>query len=113
MPTEAPNLDEFLPDTQIQKDLSNILWKDSEECEVELEEGKLKIPCNTLLEIISKSYRKNIYPVGFGNYYAAQVAIGGIKEQRSGILYPVYCFATLFYDSDKDLITTDVHSEMR
>ncbi|MBD2183323.1 hypothetical protein H6S82_17450 [Planktothrix sp. FACHB-1355] len=108
-----PVLDDFLPDYKVKEDLLNILWEDDLECEIDLETGKIKVPRDTLLEVISKSYRQNNYQIGFGNYYAAQVAIGGVKKQESGILYPVYCFATLFYNRERDVITTDVHPEMR
>lgn len=115
MSVEYPNLEQFLPDTLIQSDLAKLLWEEKEEyCEIELAKGIITVPYNVPLEVISKSYRQNIYEeVGFGNYYVAQVAIGGVKKQESGILYPVYCFATLFYTPDKALITNDVHSDMR
>lgn len=113
MPTQRPNLDELIPDSRIQDDLLKILWEGEEEGEITLEVGIIKVPRSAFLEVISKSYRRNVYQIGFCNYYAAQVAIGGVKEQRSGILHPIYCFATLFYDDDKDLITIDVHPNMR
>jgi len=117
MPISYPILDDFLPDSKIKEDLLNMLWEDELECEleceIELEIGTIKVPRDALLEVVSKSYRNNRYNIGFGNYYAAQVAIGGVREEKCGILYPVYCFATLFYDLDRDVITTDVHSDMR
>jgi hypothetical protein len=113
MPISYPILDDFLPDSKIKEDLLNMLWEDELECEIELETRNVKVPRDAFLEVISKSYRQNKYDIAFGNYYAAQVAIGGIREQKCGILYPVYCFATLFYDLDRDVITTDVHSDMR
>ncbi len=113
MSNPYPNLDDFIRDSQIKHDLLNILWEDELECEIELETGTIKVPRDTLLEVVSKSYRQNKYGIGFGNYYAAQVAIGGVKKQQCGLLYPVYCFATLFYNSERNIITTDVHPEMR
>jgi hypothetical protein len=117
MPISYPILDDFLPDSKIKEDLLNMLWEDELECEleceIELETENVKVPRDAFLEVISKSYRQNNYNIAFGNYYAAQVAIGGVKKLQSGILYPVYCFATLFYDLDRDVITTDVHSDMR
>lgn len=113
MLTPHPILDDFIPDDKVQGDLLKILWDDDPECEIELEQEKITVPRDTILEVVSKSYRHNNYQIGFGNYYATQVAIGGVKECRFGILYPKYCFATLFYNLERNLITTDVHSEMR
>lgn len=113
MSTEHLNLNEFLSDSRVQDDLLKALWDDKEECDIILESETIKVPRSAFLEVISKSYRENIYRVGFGNYYAAQVAIGGVEKQTSGILYPAYCFATLFYNSDRGLITIDVHPDMR
>ncbi|WP_333028494.1 MULTISPECIES: hypothetical protein [unclassified Microcoleus] len=113
MPISYPILDDFLPDSKIKEDLLTILWENELDCEIELEIGTIKVPRSTVLEVISKSCRQNNYPIGFGNYYAAQVAIGGVKKLTCGILEPVYCFATLFYNWELNLITTDVHSDMR
>ncbi|MBD2597502.1 hypothetical protein H6G74_24725 [Nostoc spongiaeforme FACHB-130] len=107
------NIDDFLPDSKIKSDLINTLWEDKLECVLELERGTIIVPHDVLLEVVSKSYRQNNYQIGFGNYYAAQIAIGGVKELNSGILYPLHCFATIFYTFDKKLITVDIHSEMR
>ncbi|MEH2059350.1 MAG: hypothetical protein V7K97_24995 [Nostoc sp.] len=106
-------IDNFLTDSEVKEDLINTIWEDELECELELERGKFLVYRNTLLEVVSKSYRQNNYQIGFGNYYVAQIAIGGVKELNSGILYPIYCFATIFYTFDKKLITVDIHSEMR
>ena len=113
MSISYPILDDFLPDSRVKEDLLNILWKDELECEIELEKGKIKVPRDALLEVVYKSYRQNKYQVGLGNYYAVQVAIGGVIKKESGILYPAYCFATLFYDRERNIITTDVHPRMR
>jgi hypothetical protein len=80
MSTPYPILDDFLPDFQIKQDLLHILWEDELECEIELETGTIQVPRDALLEVISKSYMQNKYDIGFGNYYVAQVAIGGVKK---------------------------------
>ncbi|WP_427160445.1 hypothetical protein ACQFX9_01840 [Aliinostoc sp. HNIBRCY26] len=80
---------------------------------LELAQRTIIVPRNVQLEVVSKSYRQNNYQIGFGNYFAAQIAIGGVKKIESGILDQVYCFATIFYTLDKRIITVDVHSEMR
>ncbi|MEH1820354.1 MAG: hypothetical protein V7L31_14945 [Nostoc sp.] len=113
MSTSHIVIDNFLTDSEVKEDLINTIWEDDLSCELELEQGTVLVYRNTLLEVVSKSYRQNNYQIGFGNYYAAQIAIGGVKELKSGILYPVYCFATIFYTFDKKLITVDIHSEMR
>ena len=108
-----PNLDDFLPNELIEKDLSIFLWEDYPNVPIELEEESIVIPVSTGLEVVAKSYRQNVYEGGFGNHYAVLVAIGGVRDNEGGYLYPEYCFATLFYSSEKLLITLDFHSEMR
>ena len=110
---ENPNLDDFLPNELIEKDLSNLLWEDDPDVPIELEEESIVVPVGIPLEIVSKSYRQNVYEGGFGNHYATLVAIGGVSDRDGGYLEAQYCFATLFYSSEKSLITVDFHSEMR
>ena len=107
------DLDDFLPDEIIQQDLSRILWTEIAGKPIELEDKYVIVPQGTILEVVSKNYRKNLYNIGFFNYYKAQVAIGGVIQEKSGILYPKYCFATLFYKPDKTMITLDFHGTMR
>ncbi|AFY54617.1 hypothetical protein Riv7116_2085 [Rivularia sp. PCC 7116] len=41
------------------------------------------------------------------------VAIGGITSQKHGILTAKYCFATLYYNDERQLFTMDFHEGMR
>jgi len=113
MSISYPILDDFLPDSKIKEDLLNMLWKDEFECEIELETGNIKVPRDALLEVVYKHYRENKYNVAFGNYYRVQVAIGGVKDLKYGILSPVYCFAVLFYNLELNLITIDFYFHMQ
>lgn len=108
-----PNLDDFLRDDRIQHDLADILWNQIPDGRVEIDEEYIKIPSDAKLEVIAKSYRQHNYESGFGDHYAALIAIGGVVDMTAGIPHPKYCYATLFYSSEKYLITSDFHSEMR
>ena len=110
---QTPDLDKFLPDKLIQEDLSKKLWIEKTGKLIELEEKSVIVPYGAILEVVSKSYRKNFYNIGFRNHYAALVAIGGVIEEECGFLEPKYCFATLFYTSDKTMISLDFHERMR
>jgi len=103
----------FLPDKLVISDLKRILKEEVGELPVELGKARVVIPIDAKLEVISKIYRQDKYKVGFRNYYRVQVAIGGIVKQNAGILYPKYCFVTLFYTDKKELITLDFHAQMR
>ncbi len=109
------NIDLLLPNSLILDDLKKILWSyPEEECFVEIDGNKLFVPRDTNLEVIDKIYRKNIYNVSFGkNYFYTHVAIGGVSKVSGGIIDPVYCFSTLFYNSCIEMITVDFHSDMR
>jgi hypothetical protein len=108
------DVDLLLPDLLIQDDLYKILWIDEEVCKIELETKDIIIPKDTKLEVVDKIYRKNTYDISFGKkYFYTHVAIGGVEKVSGGIISPVYCFATLFYSSDRKVITVDFHSEMR
>ena len=111
---DNPNLDDFISDSQIKRDLGYILRNDIADEKVEInDEYYITIPSGAKLEVIAKSCRQNHYHSSFGDHYAVLVAIGGVVNITSGIPVPQYCYATLFYSSDKNLITLDFHSEMR
>lgn len=107
-------LDRLLPDSQIIEDITSILWqKGSKGAEIELERAKVLVPPNTRLEVVTKSLFKEYYDVGFGTCYRAQVAVGGVADQAHGILGAEYCFATLYYSQEQQIITVDFHEDMR
>jgi hypothetical protein len=111
-------IDSLLPDTLIQRDLIEILWKEKDEIEIELDEESphenVIVKKGEILQIISKCYRRNFQRIGFGDsYYYAQIAIGGVKDITGGVVYPVHCFATLFYTNSCKLITVDFHDDLR
>ncbi len=110
---EHLDLDYFLTDRLIISDLEKVLKEEVGELPIELDDDLVSIPLGVKLEIVSKSYRQSTYKNGFCNHYEVQVAIGGVAKKHSSILYPKYCFATLFYTDKKELITLDFHSQMR
>jgi hypothetical protein len=108
------DIDLLLPDLLVQADLQKILWDEQDDCKIELENGDVTISKGAKLEVIDKIYRKNIYDVSFGkSYFYTHVALGGVDRISGGVIRPTYCFATLFYSSDRNLITIDFHSDMR
>jgi hypothetical protein len=108
------DINQFLPDSLIQDDLLKFLWGDRNECEIELDENNTIVVSRSVkLEVIVKLYRHSVYKVGFGNYFCAEVAIGGVTKVSGGIVEPLYCYATIFYSPEKEVITVDVHSDMR
>lgn len=109
-------INEALPDEQIGKDISNILQKYAKQggVEVELSEDKLLvIPENVPIDIVTKSFFKEYYDINFRSGYRVQVAIGGIQNQKYGILYAKYCFATLYYNEESKMLTIDFHKDMK
>ena len=80
---------------------------------IELEEESLHIPLDAPLVVVRKVFLKEYFDnVRFGAY-RVQVAIGGIQEQKFGLLFAKHCFATLFYSEKPSLITLDFHKDMR
>jgi hypothetical protein len=105
-------LDNTLPDSQIINDVSQIIWEEAKGI-LTIEEDVIAIPKNALIVIVTKAFFKEYFDIGFGTCFTVQLAIGGIDKQECGILYPGICFATLHYNAQGELITSDIHKEMR
>jgi hypothetical protein len=110
-PDEA--IDRTLPDERIVRDLINLLREGGDEAEIEFETGNVRIPAHPHVTLVTKSYRKEYFPIGFGSGYRVQVAVGDVEQTEYGILKAQYCFATLYYTTGPELITVDFHKEMR
>lgn len=107
-------LDKVLPDARITQDLADILNNLSAAGKgVELSEAIILIPKQTYLEVVTKAFFKENYRIAFDTGYRVQVAIGGVRKEESGILFPEYCFATLYYNEGRSLVTVDFHEDMR
>jgi hypothetical protein len=105
-------MDQILPDIHILKDVSRILWQEAKG-EIELEEGVVSVPEGTAIEMVTKAFFKEYFEeIKFGTY-RVQVAIGGVQDQKFGMLYAKYCFATLYYNEKANLVTLDFHKDMR
>ena len=111
-------LDEALPDEKIVRDILSMLREYTREggVEIELDEGEGKtvfIPENPRVEIVTKVLLKEYYDVNFRSGYRVQIALGGIKENKYGILSARYCFATLYYNLEKKFLSLDFHYSMK
>ena len=111
-------LDEALPDDLIRKAVARIFQK----CEtvaghvhVEFEvvpAGYVPVPMDAKIGIVTKSF----FVVRLGPIFAtfeAQVAIGGIVGSEEKPLRARYCFATLFFNENRECFTADFHIEAR
>jgi len=111
-------LDEALPDEKIVKDILIVLREYTQDggVEIELDEAEGKtvfIPENPRVEIVTKVLLKEYYDVNFRSGYRVQIALGGIQEQKYGILDARYCFATLYYNLEGEMLSLDFHPNMR
>ena len=111
-------LDEALPDDLVRGALARIFRT----CEtvaghvhVEFEEvpaGYVPVPLDAEIGVVTKSF----FVVRLGPTFAtfeAQVAIGGIIGSEEKVLRARYCFATLFFNENRECFTADFHIEAR
>lgn len=94
----------------VRKDLNRILTNN--DSKIELKGNYFKIPLNTPIDIVSKSIHIYNYDLGFGDHLRVLVAIGGLTEIKDGIPMPLYCFATMWYTLEGDIITVDFTLKM-
>lgn len=111
-------LDLALPDDQIRRDLTDLLAQYAEDGIVAIsfddEDNELvSIPVDASIEMVTKAFFKEyVAEVGFG-VYRVLVALGGFHRDDQGFHTATYCFATLYYNADGQLITHDIHTEFR
>ena len=108
-------LDGMLPDSKIIADIYGVLREevDGNTTSIELDEGLwTPVPTDVPIFVISKSFFTRRYDIGFGTYRAL-VSLGAPILEKSGGLVSTYCFSTLYYNADAELITLDFYREMR
>ncbi|MEO7715169.1 MAG: hypothetical protein ABIY70_03110 [Capsulimonas sp.] len=112
----AAALDRTLPDMQVLDDLFHRLRRLSETAGKSVEVGDdlwRAVPAGASLDIVTKAFYKEYFEgVGFATYKIL-VAIGGLQRSDVGAHTAKYCFATLHYDEEAQLITTDFHADFR
>lgn len=108
------HLDHALPDSQAVSDVLRVLSEcaDGKEAEIEIDEKWLRVPTDTDVKVIRKSLQLPRFGTGFGTYLV-EVAIGGVTSYEHGIVTPKHCFALLYYNQDKEMITIDFYSRQR
>ncbi|MEC4984571.1 MAG: hypothetical protein SAJ37_20100 [Oscillatoria sp. PMC 1068.18] len=111
-------IDAALPDEQIIKNVTNLLqeYAKNGEVEIELDEAEAKnilVPADTEILIVTKAFLKEYFEINFQTGYRVMVALGGIREEKHGLLQAKFCFATLYCDAEGNMVTIDFHLEMR
>lgn len=107
------SIDTVIPNAKVSKDIFAYLKQEGDTLHVEIDQEYTFVPRDVHMDIVNKIYIKEYYDICFGTGYRVQVAIGGVKQQKHGILYAQYGFATLYYDAQGEVITIDFHKEMR
>ena len=107
-------LDETLSDFQINEDLLKQLRSSTANghAVIEIEGARVRVPLNVDFMVVTKAVFKDRYNSGFG-VFRAQVAIGDVIDHEDGDVIAKYCFATLYYDENCNLISSDFHRNLR
>lgn len=74
---------------------------------VEFDDGVMVIPEECQYVIFSKSVTCHRMDVGFGSVYRCVVSIGNVHLDAHKIPVSEYCFVTVWYSLDAELITMD------
>lgn len=107
------SIDTVIPNAKVSKDIFAYLKQEGDTVQIEIDQEYIFVPKDARMDIVNKMYIKEYYDICFGTGYRVQVAIGGVRLQKHGILYAQYGFATLYYDDQGEVITIDFHTEMR
>jgi hypothetical protein len=113
-------LDEALPDDLIRKAVARIFQKCEPvaghvHVEFEVEDvpaGYAPVPLDAEIGIVMKSFLVVRLGPNFATF-EAQVAIGGLVGSQEKLLRARYCFATLFFNENRECFTADFHVEAR
>ncbi|BDI30758.1 hypothetical protein CCAX7_28090 [Capsulimonas corticalis] len=112
----ATILNVTLPDRRVLEDLSTKLQRLARSAHKSKEMGDevwRSVPEGASLDIVTKAFYSEYYEgVGFATYKVL-VAIGGLEQSEVGMHKAKYCFATLHYDDEAQLITVDFHRDFR
>jgi hypothetical protein len=108
------HLEAILTDSKIVRDIDDLLSQrdDKGNVELHLNDQIVLVPPDTSVSVVTKALFKDYYDTGFGTY-KVQVAIGGVSTQEYGVIEARYCFATLYYNENLQVITADFHEAMR
>ncbi|MEK8020229.1 MAG: hypothetical protein VSS75_025435 [Candidatus Parabeggiatoa sp.] len=113
-------LDSILPDRKIIRDIAQQLDDIAQfdeytrgQVEIEVEdEMRIIVPREASVDIVTKAFYREYFDINYGTSYRVLAALGGIKKIQVGIVYPVYSFIALYYDSELNLTTVDFHRNM-
>ncbi|RKZ44555.1 MAG: hypothetical protein DRR00_27945 [Candidatus Parabeggiatoa sp. nov. 3] len=113
-------LDSILPDRKIIRDIAQQLDDIAQfdeytrgQVEIEVEdEMRIIVPREASVDIVTKAFYREYFDINYGTGYRVLAALGGIKKIQAGIVYPVYSFIVLYYDSELNLTTVDFHRNM-
>lgn len=111
--TLSEALDYAIPDDKIVMDLRDILQKGIEGATTSIElNGKwAPVPVSVPITVVTKAFFVERFDTGFGAYKVL-AALGAVKQVSSLWLEAEYCFSTLYYNHDMELITLDFHVDM-
>ncbi len=107
------SLDRVLTDGRVLGDAARVLAEEVEKGGLSAAELGGNRPEQVPMEVVKKAFIQCRFENAFGNHFIAQVAVGGIERQGSGIVHPGYFFSTLYYSEDLNLMTVDFHDEFR
>ena len=71
------------------------------------------IPADATFPVLFKMFLKEYYEGVGCSAFKVMIAVGGVESVAHGVVQPKYCFATLRYSRDVQLISADFHSERR
>lgn len=115
-PTENLNIviDDALPNHKIIHDVQEEMRDDnnSDTISVEISGKFISVPLDVPIFVITKAFFKEYYSLPFGTY-RVMVSLGQPVETKGKSLKPLYCFVTLWYNDDLQVITSDFHGDMR
>lgn len=113
-------LDFILSDSKIIRDIAQqiddiaqLSEYAKDQIEIEVEDGvRIIVPCKVPVDIVTKALYKEYFDINFGTGYRVLAALGGIKKIQAGIIYPMYAFIALYYDSELNLTTVDFYKNI-
>lgn len=102
-------LGEILPDSRIESDARALLVEIGDQ-PIELESGSIVVPMEVRLDVIRKCYVLSKPDWGFGEYYLAILAVGGVSELKFGVAHAKFCYLDIYYNNVLEKITQDFYS---
>lgn len=107
-------LDKALPDGDVLEHLRRLLF-DEMQGQIDLggSVGVVNVPNDAALVMVTKLFLKEYQDdLGFGAFRAL-TAVGEVVICSDGTVEPEFCFASLYYNRDAQLITVDFHTNWR